>query len=101
VLANVDQSEGAWREVDKKLNEYPGYRTFTAIGTGGAEFKASMVSAVESVLGEVQEDRVTERPSSGGQYLSVKIGPVVVMNPDQVIQVFACIKADKRLKWMM
>eukprot|EP00967_Tisochrysis_lutea_P011315 scaffold12788_cov19-Tisochrysis_lutea.AAC.1 len=41
------------------------------------------MQAVESVLGEVQEDRVTERPSSGGQYLSVKIGPVVVMNPDQ------------------
>jgi len=43
-----------------------------------------MIQAVESVLGEVQADRITERPSSGGQYLSVKIGPVVVMNPDQV-----------------
>jgi len=27
-----------------QMNDYPGYRTFTAIGTGGAEFKASMVS---------------------------------------------------------
>lgn len=39
---------------------------------------------MESVLGEVQADRINERPSSGGQYVSVKIGPVVIMNPDQV-----------------
>jgi len=43
-----------------------------------------VLQAVASVLGEVKEDRVSERPSSGGQYLSVKIGPVVVSNPDQV-----------------
>lgn len=48
------------------------------------------MQAVESVLGEVQADRIAERPSSGGQYVSVKIGPVVVMNPDQVSESANC-----------
>ncbi len=47
-----------------QMNKYPGQRTFTAIGTGGAEFRSSMVDAVEAVLGPVQQDFVIERPSS-------------------------------------
>lgn len=162
-----------------QLNKYPGYRTFTAIGSGGEEFKAAMVKvgvaiwlgrmqgwthrhpllafmlvsscavsswaieqgmwkrmsthagqhhvmhmpppltrspcyqrcatsdhqthaarqpftnrwlpdididlqAVESVVGTVHMECISQRPSSKGQYISVKIGPVPVQNPEQV-----------------
>ena len=46
------------------MNKYPGKRTFTAIGSGGSEFRAAMVQAVETVVGPVPEDCVVERPSS-------------------------------------
>ena len=47
-----------------QMNKYPGKRTFTAIGSGGSEFRAAMVQAVEAVVGPVPEDCVAERPSS-------------------------------------
>jgi putative lipoic acid-binding regulatory protein len=84
----------------QQMNKYPGARTFTAIGTGGQEFKAAMVQAVEAVIGPISEEEVVERPSSGGAYVSVKM-TVTVSSPDQVVQCFANMKADPRLKWFM
>lgn len=43
-----------------------------------------MKQAVEEVVGTVHLECVSERPSSGGKYLSVRIGPVWVENADQV-----------------
>jgi len=100
VLGN-DMSEETWREIDKKVNKYPGQRTFTAIGTGGDLFKSSMVEAVSSVVGTVHQECISERPSSKGSYVSVRIGPVWVQNSDQVVQIFANMKKDERLKWFM
>lgn len=57
---------------------------FNAIGTGGEEFKANMLKAVEDVVGTVHVECVSERPSSGGKYVSVRIGPVWVETADQV-----------------
>lgn len=73
-------------QIDKKVNKYPGQRTFTAIGIGGGDFRATMLAAVEGVVGSVHVECVSERPSSGGKYLSVRIGPVWVHNADQVRQ---------------
>lgn len=88
VLGN-DMSEATWREMDKKLNKYPGFRTFSAIGNddeGDVSFRAAMIAAVERVLGAgaVHIECVSQRPSSQGKYLSVRVGPVAVQNPDQV-----------------
>lgn len=71
---------------DAQVNKYPGQRTFTAIGSGGDEFRDAMVAAVSSVVGTVHQECVAQRPSSGGQYVSVKIGPVWVTTPEQVSQ---------------
>ena len=60
------------------MNTYPAPRTFKAIGTGGAAFKASMVSAVSSVVGSVHCECISERNSSSGAYISVTVGPVWV-----------------------
>jgi putative lipoic acid-binding regulatory protein len=43
-----------------------------------------MLAAVEGVVGSVHVECVSQRPSSGGKYLSVRIGPVWVQDADQV-----------------
>jgi putative lipoic acid-binding regulatory protein len=67
-----------------QVNKYPSQRVFTAIGTGGDDFKEKMLKAVEAVVGTVHMECVSERPSSGGKYVSVRIGPVWVETADQV-----------------
>eukprot|EP00775_Hariotina_reticulata_P005115 gene5114-5355_t len=94
-------SEAEWRKIDEKVNKYPGQRTFSAIGTGGDDFKASMLAAVESVVGPVHLECVSQRPSTNGKYISIRIGPVWVQNSDQVIQVFKNMRDDSRIKWFM
>ncbi len=53
-----------------------------AVGTGGEDFKAAMVKCVEDVVGGSAP--VSTRESSGGNYLSVRVGPVRVESPEQV-----------------
>lgn len=72
-----------------QVNKYPCQRVFNAIGTGGDDFKAKMMQAVESVVGTIHVECVSERPSSGGKYVSVRIGPVWVENADQVGALYA------------
>ncbi len=43
-----------------------------------------MIAAVEAVVGPVHEECVVQTPSKGGKYVSMRIGPVWVQNPDQV-----------------
>ncbi|GFH05553.1 uncharacterized protein HaLaN_00033 [Haematococcus lacustris] len=69
-----------------QFNKYPGERTFTAIGLGSDNFPAAMLQVVESVVGPVAPEQLSQRPSSGGAYLSVRIGPVQVASPEQVGQ---------------
>lgn len=59
-------------------------RSFTAVGTGGQEFRQAMVAAVERVVGSVHEECVSERHSSQRKYISVTVGPVWIQNGDQV-----------------
>jgi putative lipoic acid-binding regulatory protein len=83
------------------VNKYPSQRTFTAIGTGGDDFAAAMCAAVADVVGTVHVECVSQRPSSGGKYLSVRVGPVWVTCGEQVIAVFNNMRKDARLKWYM
>ena len=105
LMMSAFTTEEEWRRIDKKVNKYPGQRTFTAIGApgdgGNAAFRAAMLAAVERVVGAVHVECVSERPSSGGKYLSVRVGPVFVQSADQVVEVFAKIRADARVKWFM
>lgn len=67
-----------------QVNQYPGHRDFKAIGSGGDDFKQTIVRAVEDIVGPVNQDRVMERPSSQGKFISVTLRDVKVQNPDQV-----------------
>ncbi|KAG2452480.1 hypothetical protein HYH02_002719 [Chlamydomonas schloesseri] len=86
-----------WRRSDAKVNKYPDMREFTAVGSGGEDFKAAMVKCVEDVVGGPAP--VSTRESSGGNYLSVRVGPVRVESPEQVLAVFLAMRKDKRLKF--
>lgn len=68
-----------------QVNQYPGHRDFKAIGSGGDDFKQTIIRAVEDIVGPVNQDRVMERPSSQGKFISVTLRDVKVENPDQVI----------------
>lgn len=85
-----------------QVNKYPSQRTFTAIGTGGEELRAAVVGAVEDVLGAVHVECVALTPSSGGKYVSVRVGPVWVRAGEQVIRVYQNIRAiGPTVKWYM
>ncbi len=70
-----------------QVNKYPMQRSFTAVGTGGQEFRQAMVAAVERVVGSVHEECVSERHSSQRKYISVTVGPVWIQNGDQVSRI--------------
>ena len=88
--------------VDAAVNEYPGERVFTAIGPTSDDFTAAMVLIVQNELGTVvHPESVTVRASKQGSYSSIKIGPVIVTNPDQVVAIYAKMKTDPRLRWLI
>lgn len=99
VVLGTDDSEEKWRELDMQVNEYPGQRTFKAIGSGGEDFTIAMTACVENVVGKVHQECVSTRPSSTGKWLSVTIGPVWVETPEQVLEIYNAMKADGRLKF--
>ncbi|KAL6634434.1 hypothetical protein ACP70R_027105 [Stipagrostis hirtigluma subsp. patula] len=84
------------------VNSYPTVRGFTAIGTGGDDFVQSMVVAVESVLQErIPEGQISQKVSSKGKYVSVKIGPIRVVSSEQVQAVYNAMKKDERMKFFL
>eukprot|EP00892_Ulva_mutabilis_P004820 jgi/Ulvmu1/270/UM001_0274.1 len=92
----------SWREVDEAVNEYPCERVFTAIGDATPGFRETMVASVEKALNcKVHPESIQERQSSGSKYVSIKVGPVIVSNADEVIAVYTSMKADERLRWFI
>ncbi|GJN21133.1 hypothetical protein PR202_gb08583 [Eleusine coracana subsp. coracana] len=91
-----------WLVLDKKVNSYPTVRGFTAIGSGGDDFVQSMVVAVESVIQErIPEGQISQKVSSKGKYVSVKIGPIRVVSSEQVQAVYNAMKKDERMKFFL
>lgn len=99
VILDTTNDEDKWRELDMQVNEYPGQRTFKAIGTGDQDFVLAMTACVESVVGKVHEECIGQRLSAQKNYISVTIGPVWVESPDQVLQIYENMKADGRLRF--
>lgn len=97
-----DDSTNEWLVLDKKVNSYPTERVFTAIGTGGDDFVQAMVVAVESVIQEsIIQGQVKKKDSSGGKYVSVNIGPILVVNSEQVRAVYNAMRRDERMKYFL
>jgi putative lipoic acid-binding regulatory protein len=58
-----------------------------------------MVSAVQAVVGRVE--LVSQRASSGGRYVSVTVGPVLVTSPDDVAEIYSRMRGDGRLRYFL
>ncbi|EFN55739.1 hypothetical protein CHLNCDRAFT_134074 [Chlorella variabilis] len=99
VILDTTSDEDKWRELDLQVNEYPGQRTFKAIGTGNQDFVVAMTACVEQVVGKVHEECISQRLSAKGNYISVTVGPVWVETPDQMLQIYENMKADGRLRF--
>jgi putative lipoic acid-binding regulatory protein len=100
------QGEAEWRRIDKKVNKYPAAREFKAIGADelgadGSTFAAAMTRCVTSVVGPVHVECVSTSPSRTGAYVAVRIGPVYVHSPEQVIEIFKNFQSDARCKFCM
>ena len=106
-----DSTPESWEELDAKVNDYPIQRKFQVIGeaegaTGGGgvpgeAFQADVVAAVAGVLGPVPPGLISRRPSRGGKYVSVRVGPLEVASREDLEAVFRVIKADARVKWVL
>eukprot|EP00887_Chlorella_sp_A99_P007515 scaffold2.g7515.t1 len=100
LILGASESEDKWRQLDEQVNEYPGTRTFKAIGDGGDSFVASMVSAVESVTGTaLHEECISTRLSAKQNYISVTLEGVWVETPDQVLAIYEKMRADPRMRF--
>jgi len=100
LVLGTDNSVENWRQLDEKVNEYPGPRSFKAIGSGGEDFVNNIRSAVEEVVGKLKGSQVQQRPSSGGKYVSVTL-KCWVEDPDQVVAIYAAMRQDSRLRWYL
>ncbi|MED6157649.1 hypothetical protein PIB30_025086 [Stylosanthes scabra] len=102
--SEVSKSAGydEWLELDQKVNSYPSFRGFTAIGTGGDDFVQAMVLAVQSVIQHpIPQGCVKHKSSSGGKYVSVNIGPIEVISSEQVQAVYNAMRKDDRIKYFL
>lgn len=97
----VDTLSIPWTHSSHKVNEYPCARIFKAIGEASDDFERCMVAAVEDVVGRISNDRVTQRLSKTGKFVTVTIGPVCMEDADQVIAVYRNMQQDKRLKFRL
>ncbi|KAG2435001.1 hypothetical protein HYH02_011999 [Chlamydomonas schloesseri] len=97
------KGEEEWRRLSKKVygDKFPIQRSFTAVGTGGQDFKQAMVAAVESVVGYVHTECVAEKHSSARKYISVTVGPVWVENGDQIVAIYQKMKDDTRARYLI
>ena len=103
VLGAATDDEAKWAELDAKVNEYPILRSFKAIGTGGDDFVAAMGAAAAGALGRdaLAAEQLSARPSSGGKYIAVTVGPLRIESSDQLQAVYKAMQADGRMKYFL
>lgn len=53
--------------------DYPILFTWRIVGSGGDALRSHAKRSVESVLGPVADDAITERPSTSGKFNSVRV----------------------------
>jgi len=101
VMASAETND-EWRELDAKVNEYPCARKFQAIGVDDGDFVESVRGMISNALGgrHIHPENVTSRPSSKGKYVSANV-TVEMRSGDEVLAVYATLKADKRVLWYL
>ena len=101
VMASAETKE-AWRALDAEVNEYPCARKFQAIGADDGDFVESVRGVISNALGgrHIHPECVTSRPSSKGKYVSAHV-TAEMRSGDEVLAVYAALKADERVLWYL
>lgn len=79
------------------LIAYPTYYTFKAMGLAGG-MRALVVGLVEGVVGPVDAQAVSVRPSSAGKYESVTV-QVYLKSEDERRRVYEAFHGEKAIVW--
>ena len=84
------------------MNEYPCARKFQAIGADDGDFVESVRGVISNALGgrHIHPECVTSRPSSKGKYVSAHV-TAEMRSGDEVLAVYAALKADERVLWYL
>ena len=101
VMASAETKE-AWMALDAEVNEYPCARKFQAIGADDGDFVESVRGVISNALGgrHIHPECVTSRPSSKGKYVSAHV-TAEMRSGDEVLAVYAALKADERVLWYL
>ena len=85
-----------------EVNEYPCARKFQAIGADDGDFVESVRGVISNALGgrHIHPECVTSRPSSKGKYVSAHV-TAEMRSGDEVLAVYAALKADERVLWYL
>lgn len=73
--------------------DYPALFTWRIVGKGGDALRAHARASVEAVLGPVADDAITERQSSGGNYLAVHV-TCLMQNEQQRRDIYERLRAS-------
>ena len=101
VLSDGDgKTADEWAQLDEHVNEYPGERSFKAIGAGEADFVRSMRECVERVVGGIEDGQMDTKESSGGKYVSVTFR-VMIQSAEEMKEIYEGMKRDGRMKFFI
>jgi putative lipoic acid-binding regulatory protein len=75
----------------ERHHQFPGEYMFKVIGFAGEGFETAVRQAAQSVLGPLDQDALSRRPSRGGRYVSLTL-EVEVAQAEQVLAVYAALK---------
>ena len=93
-----------WKLLDAEVNKYPMRRSFKAMASADdGELAKSLVAQLNNIPGlEVDaKAHISVRPSAKGNYQSITLGPLLVTSGEQVIDVFATLKAEPRVRYVL
>lgn len=76
--------------------EYPTLYTFRAIGRHGAGLRERVRLHVQSIVGPVSDDSISERPSRAGAYLAIHVR-CILHSEEQRRAVYSRLHGDSQL----
>jgi putative lipoic acid-binding regulatory protein len=85
----------------EELMEFPCSYDFKAVGKGDETFVTHLLERVSSEIGRSIEPReYSIKTSKEGNYTSVTLS-LLVTNADEVYRIYAAIKSDERVKYIL
>lgn len=80
--------------------DYPVLYVFRAIGRNVPDIRDHVRRIVQSVVGLIPDDAVTERPSANGKYTAVHVS-CLLGSEEQRREVYAKLKADPQVVFLL